>query len=179
MTSKLTAVILGLGLSSLPACDPDPDEPGPEGAYEIDAAGGTDDEFPPVTWPERFTVEVVALLDDEREWCSGGECWYGNADVKVDGERPDIAILRMDGEVADLGMVIEPFPLFLEDRSDCSPLAVYASAFDLRLESGLAEGSAMLSAECYIYTPEDEFVESIWADFQWQLWGASVEGDRL
>lgn len=170
MASQLTALTLGFGLLLAPGCDSDPEEPSPEGVYEIEVTGGTDDEFPPVRWNDTLLIEVVAILDTEAERCSAGECWYGNADVKVDGGRPDAAIIRTDREGADLGLVIDPYPMFLEDRSDCTLFAVYAGGFDLRLEGASAEGDGRLMAEC-IVSKDGQVVDFSDAEFRWQLSG--------
>jgi hypothetical protein len=177
MASKLTALALGLGLLPVLACDSARDEPGPEGVYEIQVAGGTDAQFPAVSWPEMLTVEVAAILDVEEDRCSGGECWYGNADVKVDGGRPAAAIIRRDGDAADLGLVIDDYPLSLDERSDCTQFAVYAGGFDLRLEAGQADGTGEVSTECIVESADNEVLEDAWADFRWQLSGVRVDGD--
>ena len=124
-----------------------------------------------------LVIEVAAILDAEEEKCSAGECWYGNADVKVDGGRPDAAIIRMDGEAADLSPVIDPYPLLLQDRSDCTLFAVYAGGFDVRLEAGNAEGAGRLSAECIVSSKDGEVLELADAEFRWQLSGVRLDRD--
>jgi hypothetical protein len=165
----------------LAGCDSGDDGPDLIGVYRIDVTGRVgavdgDAEALPGTialeWPDSLEVNVSEYGGEERQICSEGSCWYGNATVTVNGSFPDAAIIRVKRDRAELAMIMdEGFLVSPADPRDCDYFVAYFLAFHLNVEDARAEGSTGGAIECIVTDDDGTVLHDYLADVQLTMAG--------
>lgn len=164
-----------------PACDSGDDEPDLTGVYRIEVTGlvgavDGDAEALPETialdWPVSLDVDIAEYGGEERQICSEGNCWYGNATVTVNGSFPDAAIFQVKRDGADLAVIMdEDFLVSPTDPRDCDYFLPYFLGFQLHLEGARAEGSTGGTIECIVTDDDSNVLHQYAADVQLTMSG--------
>jgi hypothetical protein len=106
-------------------------------------------------WPDSLEVNLTEYGGEERQICSQGACWYGNATVTVNGSFPEAAIFAVEPYGPELRLIMdEGFLVSPADPSDCDYFAPTFTSFQLRLEDAASERIAGGAIEC-IVTADD------------------------
>lgn len=162
-------------------CDAGEDGLDVTGVYRVDVTGRVgavdgDAESLPETialeWPDSLEVNVSEYGGEERQICSEGSCWYGNATVTVNGSFPEAAIVRVKRDGAELAMIMdEGFLVSPADPRDCDYFVAYFLAFQLDVEDARAEGSTGGAIECIVIDDDGTVLHDYLADVQLTMSG--------
>ena len=186
--SRLVVLALALSLP-LAGCDSGEDgEPDLTGVYRMEVTGavmtstieGETEALPEsiaLEWPDSLEVNLTGYGGEDREMCSQGSCWFGNATVTVNGSFPDAAIFAVEPDGPELRLSMdEGFLVSPVDPADCDYFVPYFSSFQLRLEDSLLESSAGGAIECMVIGDDGTVLHQYLADVQLTMSGMRLAG---